>query len=74
MPQVYEPFYADFGPLNLGLTYRFCQKTQNNLQVLASMAKHQTSSIRFGTTVLEPLSTGARLLPIEDYISTLLPT
>lgn len=32
--QVYEPFYADFGPLNLGLTYRFCQKTQTNLQVL----------------------------------------
>lgn len=31
--QVYEPFYADFGPLNLGLTYRFCQKTQNHLQV-----------------------------------------
>ncbi|KAL3139625.1 hypothetical protein ABBQ38_003941 [Trebouxia sp. C0009 RCD-2024] len=29
---VYEPFYADFGPLNLGLTYRFCQKTQANLQ------------------------------------------
>ena len=21
----YEPFYADFGPLNLGATYRFCQ-------------------------------------------------
>ena len=20
---VYEPFYADFGPLNLGMTYRF---------------------------------------------------
>ena len=38
MPQVYEPFYADFGPLNLGLTYRFGQKTQNNLQVIASMA------------------------------------
>ncbi|DBB04022.1 TPA: hypothetical protein ACH3X1_013082 [Trebouxia sp. C0004] len=30
---VYEPFYADFGPLNLGLTYRFCQKTQNHLQM-----------------------------------------
>ena len=24
--QVYEPFFADFGPLNLGKTYRFCQK------------------------------------------------
>eukprot|EP00191_Tetraselmis_sp_GSL018_P004509 CAMPEP_0177596176 /NCGR_PEP_ID=MMETSP0419_2-20121207/10863_1 /TAXON_ID=582737 /ORGANISM="Tetraselmis sp., Strain GSL018" /LENGTH=223 /DNA_ID=CAMNT_0019087911 /DNA_START=730 /DNA_END=1401 /DNA_ORIENTATION=+ len=24
---IYEPFFADFGPLNLGLTYRFCEKT-----------------------------------------------
>eukprot|EP00798_Chlamydomonas_sp_ICE-L_P031191 gene31191-6336_t len=23
---VYEPFFADFGPLNMGKTYRFCQK------------------------------------------------
>jgi hypothetical protein len=27
IPQLYEPFYADFGPLNLGKTYRFCELT-----------------------------------------------
>lgn len=31
--QLYEPFFADFGPLNLGKTYRFCQKTKQLLQV-----------------------------------------
>ena len=25
-PQIYEGFFADFGPLNLGDTYRFCRK------------------------------------------------
>eukprot|EP00877_Chromochloris_zofingiensis_P013433 jgi/Chrzof1/8343/Cz03g06260.t1 len=29
---VYEPFYADFGPLNLGKTYRFCELTRRLLQ------------------------------------------
>ena len=29
---VYEPFYADFGPLNLGRTYRFCQITSRLLE------------------------------------------
>ncbi|GLI67909.1 hypothetical protein VaNZ11_012235 [Volvox africanus] len=29
---LYEPFFADFGPLNLGRTYRFCQKTKQLLQ------------------------------------------
>mmetsp|Transcript_4965 Transcript_4965/g.10684 ORF Transcript_4965/g.10684 Transcript_4965/m.10684 type:complete len:710 (+) Transcript_4965:238-2367(+) len=29
---LYEPFFADFGPLNLGKTYRFCRKTQELLQ------------------------------------------
>jgi cell division cycle 14 len=24
---VYEPFYSDFGPLNLGRTFRFCEAT-----------------------------------------------
>ena len=26
LPQIYEGFFADFGPLNLGDTYRFCRK------------------------------------------------
>lgn len=29
---VYEPFYADFGPLNLACTYRFCWKLQELLK------------------------------------------
>lgn len=29
---LYEPFFADFGPLNLGRTYRFCQRTAELLQ------------------------------------------
>ena len=30
---MYEPFYADFGPLNLGLAFSFCQKTKRLLEV-----------------------------------------
>ncbi|KIZ02856.1 protein phosphatase [Monoraphidium neglectum] len=30
--ELYEPFYADFGPLNLGRTYRFCEITSRLLQ------------------------------------------
>lgn len=26
---VYEPFFADFGPLNLGLTYRYCRMIES---------------------------------------------
>jgi hypothetical protein len=33
LPQLYEPFFADFGPLNLGKTYRFCARTNQLLQV-----------------------------------------
>lgn len=33
---VYEPFFADFGPLNLGCTYRFCQKINTLLKVRPS--------------------------------------
>ncbi|KAG2484766.1 hypothetical protein HYH03_016420 [Edaphochlamys debaryana] len=29
---LYEPFFADFGPLNLGRAYRFCMKTKQLLQ------------------------------------------
>ena len=31
--QVYEPFFGDFGPLNLGHTYNFCRRTNDLLQV-----------------------------------------
>mmetsp|Transcript_47807 Transcript_47807/g.88970 ORF Transcript_47807/g.88970 Transcript_47807/m.88970 type:complete len:663 (-) Transcript_47807:447-2435(-) len=33
---LYEPFFADFGPLNLGLTYRYCTKLDG---LLANQAK-----------------------------------
>lgn len=29
---VYEPFFADFGPLNLSMTYRYCKMLQSKLQ------------------------------------------
>lgn len=29
---VYEPFFADFGPLNLAATYRYCQKLEQKLK------------------------------------------
>lgn len=32
--QLYEPFFQDFGPLNLGRTYRFCEITSRLLQVM----------------------------------------
>lgn len=31
--QVYEPFYADFGPLNLGKAFRFCELASALVQV-----------------------------------------
>ena len=49
---MYEPFYADFGPLNLGLTYRFCQKTQEVLQVLAPWPITFLSTAAFSNNVL----------------------
>ena len=30
---VYENFYADFGPLNLSMLYRYCTKLQRKLKV-----------------------------------------
>lgn len=47
--QVYEPFYADFGPLNLGKTYRFCARTAELLEVridLKMFAAAAVSSLR----------------------------
>jgi len=37
-PQVYEPFFGDFGPLNLGHTYNFCKRTNDLLQVRRGFA------------------------------------
>jgi len=31
--QIYYPFFKDFGPLDLGLAFRFCRKTAQLLQV-----------------------------------------
>lgn len=31
--QRYEPFYADFGPLNLGHAFKYCRRTAELLQV-----------------------------------------
>lgn len=31
--QLYEPFYADFGPLNLGHAFKYCRRTAELLQV-----------------------------------------
>ncbi|WIA28379.1 hypothetical protein OEZ86_010925 [Tetradesmus obliquus] len=36
---LYEPFYADFGPLNLGKTYRFCEHTRQLLQEADRLGK-----------------------------------
>jgi Dual specificity protein phosphatase, N-terminal half len=33
---IYEPFCRDFGPVNLGRTYRLCQKIEALLQVRRS--------------------------------------
>ena len=32
---VYENFYADFGPLNLAIVYRYCQKVEKKLNTRA---------------------------------------
>ncbi|XP_020292243.1 dual specificity protein phosphatase CDC14B isoform X2 [Pseudomyrmex gracilis] len=43
---VYENFYADFGPLNLAMLYRYCQKVNKKLKGIALSKKklvHYTS-------------------------------
>ncbi|CAK0735693.1 hypothetical protein CVIRNUC_000622 [Coccomyxa viridis] len=37
---VYWPFFKDFGPLNLGLAYRFCRKTAQMLQEAETQGRH----------------------------------
>lgn len=44
--QVYEPFCEDFGPLNLGQTYRFCWK----LETLRVEASRLGKRVYFWTT------------------------
>ncbi|KAK9839607.1 hypothetical protein WJX81_000477 [Elliptochloris bilobata] len=36
---VYEPFYADFGPLNLGHAFKYCRRTAELLQDAARLGK-----------------------------------
>lgn len=36
---VYENFYADFGPLNLAMLYRYCQKVNKKLKGIALSKK-----------------------------------
>ena len=37
--QLFEPFFAEFGPLNLGLAYRFCEKLTSYLKVCVRPCK-----------------------------------
>lgn len=37
---VYEPFYADFGPLNLGMTFRYCKMLEAKLKDPALSGKN----------------------------------
>eukprot|EP00404_Azadinium_spinosum_P060575 CAMPEP_0180705082 /NCGR_PEP_ID=MMETSP1038_2-20121128/7490_1 /TAXON_ID=632150 /ORGANISM="Azadinium spinosum, Strain 3D9" /LENGTH=395 /DNA_ID=CAMNT_0022736939 /DNA_START=76 /DNA_END=1260 /DNA_ORIENTATION=+ len=37
---VYEPFFADFGPLNLAMTYRYCKKLEGYLKDPLLEGKH----------------------------------
>ena len=36
---VYENFYADFGPLNLAMVYRYCQKVDKKLKAVSLSKK-----------------------------------
>jgi Dual specificity protein phosphatase, N-terminal half len=38
--QEYEPFYGDFGPLNMGHTFEFCTRTASLLQVFPCRVFH----------------------------------
>jgi len=40
---IYENFYADFGPLNLSLLYRYCVKLNKKTQVLHISKKENCS-------------------------------
>ena len=46
---VYESFYADFGPLNLAMLFRYCMKVNKKLKVRITTILVRTFSI---TTML----------------------
>jgi hypothetical protein len=39
---VYEPFFADFGPLNMSCAYRFCQRALAALEARGCAAARLT--------------------------------
>ncbi|GMH39216.1 hypothetical protein BSKO_07114 [Bryopsis sp. KO-2023] len=55
---IYEPFCADFGPLNLGQTYRFCHKLRQLLQI----AKRQHQKVFFYCSSNEHFKANAAVL------------
>lgn len=44
---LYEPFFADFGPLNMGLTYRFCAKLDNLLMQYDQASPDRRQAVYF---------------------------
>lgn len=56
---VYQPFYMDFGPLNLGMTYKFCKE----LERLIKSSSHNTHKIyHFTSTVPNKRANAAYLI------------
>ena len=47
---IYENFYADFGPLNLSLLYRYCQKLNKKLKSY-TLAKKKI--VHYATNLLQ---------------------
>ncbi|KAI5063136.1 hypothetical protein GOP47_0021683 [Adiantum capillus-veneris] len=61
--QVYEPFYADFGPLNFACTYHFCMKLGSLLELGAYLVLCEGWDAE---TAYNPLSEFEPFLPFRD--------
>lgn len=42
---VYEPFFADFGPLNLGMVYRFCQFLEKKVREIVKAENTESRTV-----------------------------
>lgn len=65
--QLYEPFYADFGPLNLGKTYRFCARTAELLEVRGRVFWRDNLQRAFAAPA-SPLTSRATVYPSSRWL------
>lgn len=63
----YEPFFQDFGPLNLGCVYRFVEMLKGKLEVNTERATHTQSNEQCGETYMQLLKRLVCAISITHY-------